>query len=79
MALGVKYQCTVGDVQLKHQIEASELIEELITAIHLETNIMFPTGVISRLLAYTKTVAHFPSALKEFEVSNHLIVEISHS
>ncbi len=29
-----------------------------------------PTGVPARLLAYAKTVAHFPTALKEFEWRN---------
>jgi hypothetical protein len=30
----------------------------------------YPTGVPARLLAYAKTVAHFPTALKEFEWRN---------
>ena len=34
-----------------------------------ERGVKFKAGVAERLLAYAKTVAHFPTALKEFEVS----------
>lgn len=71
---------TVGDVEAKHTREVSELIEELYRggaeALGLkkaegkaeeEGNV---AAVVERLRAYARSVAHFPTAVKEFEWRN---------
>lgn len=94
MAVGVKHQCTVGEVATTHEAEIRAVINELSAAaakvthprlslhglclslspsyayphISQKTQMSFSGGVEDRLIAYAKSVAHFPTALKEFEV-----------
>jgi len=98
MAVGVKHQCTVGEVATTHEAEIRAVINELtaaaakvtqqrlspflpppynyLTLVLLlyvsfqKTKVSFSGGVEDRLIAYAKSVAHFPTALKEFEVSH---------
>ena len=77
MAVGVKHQCTVGDVESKHTDEVKEMITQLGMAASQETGIQFPNGLEDRLCAYARSVAHFPTALKEFEWRNGWFVDIT--
>jgi hypothetical protein len=80
MAVGSKHGVTVGEVESAHSDEVKALIDELAKAAEIATNITFPPGLQDRLCTYARTVAHFPTALKEFEVkSTHsLALCISH-
>ena len=68
MAVGAKHGVNVGTVEASHQVEVQALIEEMVTAAEKATQVKFPQGVIDRLCIYARSVAHFPTALKEFEV-----------
>lgn len=68
MAVGAKYGVTVGDVEKIYNAEVRSLIDELANVCTMKTNISFPTGVADRLCAYARSVAHFPTALKEQKV-----------
>lgn len=60
--------CTVGDVEKMYSAEVRALIKELAAATEDELSVHFDQGVENRLCAYARSVAHFPTALKEFEV-----------
>lgn len=77
MAVGSKYGITVGAVEKDHKDEIKELIEELGHAITQEKGIQFPNGLADRLCAYARSVAHFPTALKEFEWRNGYFTDIT--
>mmetsp|Transcript_33018 Transcript_33018/g.72709 ORF Transcript_33018/g.72709 Transcript_33018/m.72709 type:complete len:292 (-) Transcript_33018:180-1055(-) len=77
MAVGVKHGCSVGDVESLHTTEVRALIGELMTTAAKEAHISFPDGAIDRLCAYARSVAHFPTALKEFEWRNGYFASIS--
>ena len=51
-----------------HQV--SKLITELAASGQAELGITLDTGYVERLLAYARSVAHFPTALKEFPWRN---------
>merc|ERR1711907_573955 len=71
MAVGAKYKgITVGEVESTKSVEVRELIEQLDSAASKATGISFPEGLADRLCSYSKSVAHFPTALKEFEWRN---------
>ena len=69
MAVGAKHGVNVGTVEASHRAEVQALIEEMVAAAEKETKVKFPAGVIDRLCVYARSVAHFPTALKEFEVT----------
>jgi len=77
MAIGAKHKCTVGEVEKLHNEEVRALIAEMGRAAAEETKVVFPPGVADRLCAYARSVAHFPTALKEFEWRNGWFAEIS--
>ena len=77
MAVGAKHKASVGEVEKAHSTEVKELIEELAYAATLETKIVFPPGLSDRLCAYARSVAHFPTALKEFEWRNGWFADIT--
>jgi hypothetical protein len=72
MLVGAKHGgITVGEVESKHTAEVDALIIELASAgaaalggLHLGPNLP------ARLRAYARSVAHFPTAVKEFEWRN---------
>ena len=68
---------TVGEVEAKHREEVVALIQELKGACTSVLGISFPEGVEDRLCAYTRTVAHFPTAVKEFQWRNGFFWEMS--
>ena len=61
---------TVGDVESKHTAEVSALIEELAAGASAATGASFGPQLAARLCAYARSVAHFPTAVKEFEWRN---------
>mmetsp|Transcript_22898 Transcript_22898/g.38331 ORF Transcript_22898/g.38331 Transcript_22898/m.38331 type:complete len:291 (+) Transcript_22898:22-894(+) len=77
MAVGAKHGCTVGEVESKYNDEVRALIRELMTVAAAEEGVIFPVGAEDRLCAYARSVAHFPTALKEFEWRNGWFADIS--
>lgn len=53
-----------------HRAEVSALIEELSRAGEQALDIRLDPGYVERLLAYARSVAHFPTAVKEFQWRN---------
>lgn len=74
MLVGAKHGgVSVGEVESKHAAEVSELILELSAggarALGLPAGAV-PANVVEKLRAYARSVAHFPTAVKEFEWRN---------
>lgn len=62
---------TVGDVEAKHKAEVVALIDELAAGVQkVDNSIVFGPRLAERLCAYARSVAHFPTAVKEFEWRN---------
>lgn len=70
MVVGAKHGCKVGEVESQHKDEVSELITELAVAGSKELGLQLDEGTLPRLTAYAKSVAHFPTAVKEFPWRN---------
>ena len=73
MLVGARHKCTVGEVEAQHAGEVSLLIKELLAAASSECGAAFDdpdSVVVPRLMAYARSVAHFPTAVKEFEWRN---------
>eukprot|EP00457_Paulinella_chromatophora_P007532 gb/GEZN01007555.1/.p1 GENE.gb/GEZN01007555.1/~~gb/GEZN01007555.1/.p1 ORF type:complete len:469 (+),score=69.52 gb/GEZN01007555.1/:165-1409(+) len=71
MLVGAQHPgATVGDVATKHKEEVVSLIQELLSGTSFLTGTDFAPGAMERLLAYAGSVAHFPTAVKEFEWRN---------
>lgn len=70
MLVGAKHKVTVGEVEARHTHEVSDLINELAAAGSAELGVQLEPGVVERLNAYARSVAHFPTAVKEFEWRN---------
>ena len=78
MAVGSKYKdCTVGEVANNHNAEVRAIISELAASAAYETGVIFPAALDDRLIAYARSVAHFPAVLKEFEWRNGWFASIS--
>eukprot|EP00955_Chlamydomonas_euryale_P102128 365396-Chlamydomonas_euryale.AAC.6 len=65
MVVGAKHKCIVGEVESSHADEVSALIRELAAAGAAALGVTLDGGVEARLLAYSRSVAHFPTAVKE--------------
>jgi len=63
----------VGDVESKFAPEASGLISELAEGGARELDIALAPGAVERLLAYSRSVAHFPTAVKEVCVCARMV------
>ena len=61
---------TVGDVEASHSAQLSALVSELCAAGEATLGVKLPDGAYDRLAAYGRSVAHFPTAVKEFEWRN---------
>jgi len=61
---------TVGEVAEKHEDEVRDMIRELASFCRFTLSVALKTGLEDRLLAYSKTVDFFPTAIKEFEFRN---------
>lgn len=69
--------CTVGEVESAHREEVVGLIQELRGACEAKLGVSFQAGTEARLCAYTRSVAHFPTAVKEFKWRNGFFWELS--
>ncbi len=61
---------TVGEVESEHRDQLAGLVSELCSAGEAELGVKLEPGAIDRLCAYARSVAHFPTAVKEFEWRN---------
>lgn len=77
MVIGAKYKVTVGEVEKSCTGEVSRLIVELATGGQAALGIRLDPEYLERLLAYARSVAHFPTAVKEFPWRNGWFYEIS--
>ena len=68
---------TVGDVGQKHIQQLEPLVAELCTSGEAALGISLAPGALDRLLAYGRSVAHFPTAVKEFEWRNGWFYELT--
>ena len=69
--------CTVGDVEASHAAQLRPLVDELVAAGEAELGVKLAPGAYDRLAAYGRSVAHFPTAVKEFEWRNGWFYQIS--
>ncbi|BAT04625.1 Os08g0266300 [Oryza sativa Japonica Group] len=66
MLVGARHPgATVGAVEKEYQSEVASLIAELASAAAEERGLTFDAGIEERLCAYSRAVAHFPTAVKE--------------
>ncbi|XBI05627.1 hypothetical protein VPH35_133776 [Triticum aestivum] len=71
MLVGARHPgATVGAVEKEYRSEVSSLIAELASAAAAERGLSFDEGMEERLCAYSRAVAHFPTAVKEFKWRN---------
>lgn len=78
MLVGARHPgATVGDVEKEYHSEVSSLISELASAAAAEKNLEFEGAMDERLCAYSRAVAHFPTAVKEFKWRNGWFYSLS--
>ncbi|RWR91297.1 hypothetical protein CKAN_02044600 [Cinnamomum micranthum f. kanehirae] len=84
MLVGARHPgATVGVVEKDYRSEArlihcvATLIAELSSAAAVEKGIVFEDGMEERLCAYSRAVAHFPTAVKEFKWRNGWFYSLS--
>ena len=73
MLVGAAHKVTVGEVEQRHRDQVDPLIEELAAAGARELGLeQAPRGapLPERLAEYTRSVSHFPTAVKEFPWRN---------
>ncbi|XP_071723456.1 uncharacterized protein [Rutidosis leptorrhynchoides] len=71
MLVGARHPgATVGAVEKEYRDEVSSLITELASAAAAEKGLVFEEAMVDRLCAYSRAVAHFPTAVKEFKWRN---------
>ena len=71
MLVGAKHGgCSVGEVESAHRSEVEQLIRELGVAGAAALSVTLDDGLEQRLCAYARSVAHFPTAVKEFPWRN---------
>jgi hypothetical protein len=68
---------TVGDVESKHAQQLADVVAELSAAGEQELGVKLDAGVLDRLKAYGRSVAHFPTAVKEFDWRNGWFYELT--
>ncbi|KAL0020489.1 hypothetical protein WJX77_010504 [Trebouxia sp. C0004] len=78
MLVGTKNgNVTVGEVEEDHKDELSTLISELAASGEAELKVQLDEGVLERLLAYSRSVASFPTAVKEVPWRNGWFYDLS--
>lgn len=84
MLVGVKNKANIGEVESKYRAEVEQLILELAdaTVVHMRQqpgreSFAFDDGLVERLCAYARSVAHYPTAVKEMEWRNGWFVKIA--
>lgn len=70
---------SVGEVANHHYEEVTSLILEMCAATTQAKGVTFQSGTAERLVAYAFSVAHFPTAIKEFEWRNGFFWDLSES
>lgn len=71
MLVGARHPgATVGVVEKEYTSEVADLISELASAAAAKKGIVFEEAVVERLCAYSRAVAQFPTAVKEFKWRN---------
>ncbi|MED6218937.1 hypothetical protein PIB30_031164 [Stylosanthes scabra] len=68
---------SVGVVEKEFRSEFSSLIAELASAAAIEKGLTFEEAMEDRLCAYSRAVAHFPTAVKEFKWRNGWFYSLS--
>ncbi|KAI4355863.1 hypothetical protein L6164_004594 [Bauhinia variegata] len=68
---------TVGVVEKEFRSEVARLITELASAAAQEKGLKFEAAMEERLCAYSRAVAHFPTAVKEFKWRNGWFYSVS--
>lgn len=71
--------CTVGEVESTHRGQVEQLIRELAAAGETALGVQLEGGLEERLCAYARSVAHFPTAVKEFSWRNGWFNDVSKS
>jgi hypothetical protein len=61
---------TVGEVCDEHAAQLESLVAELCASGEAALGVALPAGAFDRLVAYGRSVAHFPTAVKELEWRN---------
>lgn len=64
-------------VESKHSDQLRAIVDELCAAGEAELGVKLDDGAFDRLAAYGRAVAHFPTAVKEFEWRNGWFYKIS--
>jgi hypothetical protein len=77
MVVGARHKVTVGEVEGKYKAEVSLLIDELARAGEVALGVRLDAGYVDRLCAYARSVAHFPTAVKEFSWRNGYFYDLS--
>ncbi|KAK9811658.1 hypothetical protein WJX72_007728 [[Myrmecia] bisecta] len=77
MLIGALHKASVGEVEKNHKDEVNVLITELADVGSKELGVQLDPGVTERLCAYARSVAHFPTAIKEFDWRNGWFYGIS--
>ncbi|XP_030546901.2 uncharacterized protein LOC115752721 [Rhodamnia argentea] len=78
MLVGARHPgATVGVVEKEFRSEVESLIKELASAAAAEKGIVFDECMEDRLCAYSRAVAHFPTAVKEFKWRNGWFYSLS--
>ncbi|XP_011623779.1 uncharacterized protein LOC18435308 isoform X1 [Amborella trichopoda] len=71
MLVGARHPgATMGAVEKEYRSEVGRLIQELAAATTAENKLVFEPAMEDRLCAYSRAVAHFPTAVKEFKWRN---------
>ena len=68
---------TVGEVESAHGAEVVALIDELAAGCAAAEGVAFEPDLAPRLCAYARSVAHFPTAVKELEWRNGWFAALS--
>ncbi|KAI4387095.1 hypothetical protein MLD38_004953 [Melastoma candidum] len=78
MLVGARHPgANVGAVEKEFRSEVANLIGELASAAAAEKGLVFEEGMEDRLCAYSRAVAHFPTAVKEFKWRNGWFYSLS--
>ncbi|KAK4761068.1 hypothetical protein SAY87_005961 [Trapa incisa] len=78
MLVGARHPgATVGAVEREYRSEVSILIAELASAAAAENDLVFEDAMEDRLCAYSRAVAHFPTAVKELKWRNGWFYSLS--
>jgi len=77
MLVGARHKANIGEVEKEYREEVGSLIEELGAGGAAELGVSLDSGFAERLHAYSCSVAHFPTAVKEFEWRNGWFYDIT--